>query len=181
MAGWTEEDFISRLGVLSEERYTYELLRKVEMWHGNSCGGLIAELAERVRARLFDLSSFMKEVKQKWRSVGAAYRKILFGAGEAKVGGVKPDGREVSRRGFTQEEIEAVWKAGGKLTMAQVLRCRVTYFTEGIAIGGRGFLSSWGEATEEGRRGTAKSVGGAELGGLMFLGLRKENAIRAPG
>ena len=96
------------------------------------------------------------------------------------VGSPRTGGR-VCGPASTQEEIEAVWKAGGKLTLAQVLRCRVTYFTEGIALGGRGFLSSWGEGTEEGRRGTAKSVGGADLGSLMFLGPRKENAVQAPG
>lgn len=78
------------------------------------------------------------------------YRKLLFGAGAEEIGGVTPNGRTRSLRGFTQEEIEAVLKAGGKLTLAQVLRCRVTYFTEGIALGGRGFLGSWGEGTEEG-------------------------------
>ena len=272
LAGWTEEDFIARLGVLSEEKYTRELLGNVKMWRGNSCEHLVTELAGRVRNRLFDLSSFMKEVKQKfsawfnlahdrtgtlwedrfrsvlvegtggysadglggllavaayidlnpvragivddpkdyrwcsyaaavvgdaaarrgiaacsgaakkatWRSVGAGYRKLLFGAGAEEIGGVTPDGEARPRRGFTQKEIEAVWEAGGRLTLAQVLRCRVTYFTEGIALGGRGFLSSWGEG-KDGARGTAKSVGGADLGGLMFLGLRKEDAIRAPG
>ncbi|MFT5853887.1 MAG: putative transposase, partial [Verrucomicrobiales bacterium] len=66
LAGWTEEDFISRLGVLSEEKYTHELLGNVKMWQGNGCERLVTELAGRVRNRLFDLSSFMKEVKQKF-------------------------------------------------------------------------------------------------------------------
>ena len=273
LAGWTEEDFIARLGVLSEERYTHELLRKVEMWRGNGCRVLISELAGRVRNRLFDLSAFMKEVKQKfsawfnltrgrtgtlwedrfrsvlvegtggysadglggllavaayidlnpvragivddpkdyrwcsyaaavvgnvaarrgigvccgaakkagWRSVGAGYRKLLFGAGAEEIGGATGDGkRQRSRRGFTQSEIEAVWKAGGKLTLAQVLRCRVAYFTEGLALGGKGFLNSWGEGNGQ-ARGTPKTVGGADLGGLMFAGPLKEDAIRAPG
>ncbi len=272
LAGWTEEDFIARLGVLSEERYTHELLRNVEMWRGNGCENLISELAGRVRNRLFDLSAFMKEVKQKfsawfnltrgrtgtlwedrfrsvlvegtggysadglsglmavaayidlnpvragivddpkdyrwcsyaaavagdgaarrgiaacsgaakkavWRSIAASYRKVLFGAGGEELGGVTSDGETRSRRGFTQEEIEAVWKAGGKLTLAQVLRCRVAYFTEGVALGGRSFLNSWGEGNEQ-VRGRAKTVGGVDLGGLMFFGPRKEDPIRAPG
>jgi hypothetical protein len=118
--------------------------------------------------------------KATWRSVGAGYRKLLFGAGAEEIGGVTPDGKTRSRGGFTQKEIEAVWKAGGKLTLAQVLRCRVTYFTEGIALGGQQFLRSWGEGNDTLRR-TAKSVGGADLGGLMFLGSKKEDAIQAPG
>jgi hypothetical protein len=74
--------------------------------------------------------------REGWRSMGAAYRKVLFGAGGERVGGVTADGSTVSLRGFTQAEIEAVWIAGGKLTLAEVLRCRVGYFTEGLAIGG---------------------------------------------
>ena len=274
LAGWAEEDFIARLGVLSEERYTAELLRKVEMWRGNGCEVLITELAARVRGRLFDLSSFMKEVKQKfsawfnlsrgrtgtlwedrfrsvlveggggrsagglsgllavaayidlnpvragivddpkeyrwcsyaaavageaaarrglavccgfgrkssWRPVGAAYRKILFGAGEQRVGGVTPDGRTPSRRGFTQAEIEAVWKAGGKLSLAQVLRCRIKYFTEGLALGSKEFLASYRAVQQgSGGRGSAREVEGADLGGLMVFGARKQDSIRAPG
>ncbi|MFT5412688.1 MAG: hypothetical protein ACI8XO_004646, partial [Verrucomicrobiales bacterium] len=118
--------------------------------------------------------------KATWRSVGAGYRKLLFGAGAEEIGGVTPDGETRSQRGFTQKEIEAVWKAGGKLTLAQVLRCRVTYFTEGIALGGQQFLRSWGEGSDSIRR-TAKSVGGADLDGLMYLGSKNEHAIQAPG
>ena len=66
LEGWTEEDFIARLGVLSEEKYTHQLLGNVKMWRGNGCEHLVTELAGRVRNRLFDLSSFMKEVKQKF-------------------------------------------------------------------------------------------------------------------
>ncbi len=274
LAGWTEEDFIARLGILSEERYTDGLLRKVEMWRRNGCKELIAELAGKVRTRLFDLSSFMKEVKQKfsawfnlsrgrtgtlwedrfrsvlvegtggssaaglggllavaayidlnpvraglvddpkdyrwcsyaaavagdaaarrgtraccgggrrasWRSLGASYRKILFGAGEEKIGGSTPDGATPSRRGFTQAEIEAVWEAGGKLPLAQVLRCRVKYFTDGLAIGSRAFLESYAEgAKDAGGRGLARGLEGADLGGLMVFDRRKGVGIRAPG
>ena len=271
LAGWVEEDFIARLGVLAGENYTQRLLGDVKMWRGNGCEHLVAELAGRVRARLYDLSSFMKEVKQKfsawfnltrgrkgtlwedrfrsvlvqgtggysadglsgllavaayidlnpvragivddpkqyrwcsyaaavagdkvarrgigdcagrgrresWRSVGAAYRKVLFGAGGERVGGVTADGSTVSRRGFTQAEIEAVWQAGGKLTLAEVLRCRVGYFTEGLAIGGRMFLSSYSDRRKG--SGSVREIRGGEFGGLMFFGSRMADGIRAPG
>ncbi len=131
-------------------------------------------------ARLGIAVCFGAAKKATWRSVGAGYRKIIYARGEENIGGVTPDGRTPSKRGFTQAEIEAVWKAGGKLTLAQVLRCRVAYFTEGIAVGGESFLNSWG-AGDDTRRRIAKSVSGADLGGLMFLGSKNENAIRAPG
>ena len=241
------------------------------MWRGNSCDHLVTELAERVRGRLFDLSSFMKEVKQKfsawfnltrgrkgtlweerfrsvlvegtggwskdglsgllavaayidlnpvragivddpkeyrwcgyaaavagnkasrlgvatcsgkaksagWRSVGAAYRKVLYAAGEARDGGGTPDGSTVGRRGFTQAEIEAVWKAGGKLSLGTVLRCRVSYFTQGLVIGRRRFVEDFGAGAEG--RAMSKEIEGADLGGLRFFGAKGGEGIRAPG
>ncbi|MFT4546541.1 MAG: putative transposase [Verrucomicrobiales bacterium] len=269
--GWTEEDFVTRLSVLGHEAYTRQQLGSVKMWRGNGCEHLVTELVGRVRNRLFDLSSFMKEVKQKfsawfnltrgrkgtlweerfrsvlvegtggwskdglsgllavaayidlnpvragivddpkdyrwcgyaaavagskasrsglatcngrarsagWRSVGAAYRKVLYAAGEEEVGGVTPDGRTPSKRGFTQAEIEAVWEAGGKLSLATVLRCRVSYFTEGLAIGRRRFVNEIG-AGEVGRA-TSEEVRGADFGGLRFFSTRGGDGIRAPG
>ncbi len=270
LAGWTEEDFILQLGILAEESYTSEQLKKVEMWRRNGCSNLVTELAGRVRSRLFDLSSFMKEVKQKfsawfnlthgrtgtlweerfrsvlvegtggssagglsglltvaayidlnpvraglvddpkdyrwcsyaaavagkkgsrcglarcvgmaqretWRRVGAAYRKILFAAGEQEVGS-ELGGR--GRRGFSQAEIEAVWRVGGELSPATVLRCRVAYFTEGIALGTKSFLSSFGDRVG-GRASAEHEIGGAGLVGLRVIGrrMKRSQAIRAP-
>jgi putative transposase len=65
-----------------------------------------------------------------WRDVGPRYRKILFGIGE----------ETTSRAGFSREEIAKVWAAGGKLTLAQLLRCRVRYFSDGLAIGSETFI-----------------------------------------
>ena len=271
LEGWGEEDFISRLSVLGDEAYTRQLLGNVKMWRENGCGHLVTELAERVRGRLFDLSSFMKEVKQKfsawfnltrgrkgalweerfrsvlvegtggwskdglsglmavaayidlnpvraglvddpkdyrwcgyaaavaghkasrsglatcsgkaksagWRSVGAAYRKVIYAAGEERVGGRTPDGSTARRRGFTQAEIEAVWKAGGKLSLGTVLRCRVSYFTQGLAIGRRRFVEDFGSGAEG--RAASKKFKGANLGGLRFFGVGGGEGIRAPG
>ena len=100
-----------------------------------------------------------------------------FAAGAEKVAGEAAAGR----RGFTQAQIEAVWRAGGKLSLAQVLRCRVNYFTESLALGGAGFLASCSEAL--GYRRVAGKIAGVDFGGLMFLGKSRNprDAIRAPG
>ena len=65
LRGWTEIDYIDRLSLLGDEAYTRQLLGNVEMWRRSGCDHLVAELAGRVRERLFDLSSFMKEVYQR--------------------------------------------------------------------------------------------------------------------
>ena len=45
------------------------------------------------------------------------------------------EGELEGRAGFTQREIEALSVAGGKLSLAEALRCRVRYFTAGAVLG----------------------------------------------
>ena len=65
LEGWTEEDFIARLSVLEDEMSTRLTLGDVEMFRRNGHAAGVTEIASRVRARLFDLSVFMKELKQR--------------------------------------------------------------------------------------------------------------------
>jgi len=222
--GWTEDDFIARLSVLEDELSTRLTLGDVEMFRRNGHAAGVAEIAARVRERLFDLSVFMKELKQRmtlaynygharsgtlwegrfkcalveggdalravaayidlnpvraglterpedyrwcsyaaalggmqlartglvtaispgkqlsWMKAAGRYRNYLFGVGREVKGATTPDGAVKSKGGFTQREIEAVLAAGGKLTLAQALRCRVRYFTDGVVLGSLGFV-----------------------------------------
>jgi hypothetical protein len=45
-----------------------------------------------------------------------------------------------SRTGFSKERVEAVLRSGGKLSRAELLRCRVRWFSDGVAIGSKGFV-----------------------------------------
>ena len=65
LAGWTEEDFIKRLAVFKDEMSTRLTLGDVEMFRRNGHARGVSEIAARVRERLFDLSVFMKELKQR--------------------------------------------------------------------------------------------------------------------
>ena len=67
----------------------------------------------------------------------ALYRSYLYESGQARSAGT--DGTK-ARRGFTAEEIAKVRAEGGKLTLNQVLLCRVRYFSAGAAIGSRAFV-----------------------------------------
>jgi putative transposase len=78
----------------------------------------------------------MKDEKKEWRLGLAEYRKLLFGVGDETM---------TKRGGFTQAEAEAVLAAGGKLTTAQLLRCRVRHFSDGLVIGSRAFVDGWFE------------------------------------
>lgn len=44
------------------------------------------------------------------------------------------------RKGFSKQRVEAVLKAGGKLSRAELLRCQVRWFSDGVAIGSKTFV-----------------------------------------
>ena len=269
LEGWTEEDLIGRLSVFADEFSTRMTLGEVEMFRRNGHAEGISEIAGRVRERLFDLSVFMKELKQRmtlaynarhgrsgtlwegrfkctrieggdalravaayidlnpvraglaarpedyrWCSYAAAvggmrlarsglvraispdkrlswaraaerYREYLFGVGTEVVGGRTAHGAVRSRGGFKQKEIKAVWDAGGKLSLAQVLRCRIRYFTDGAVLGSEAFVEEFFEGQRElfGARRTsgARRMRGAEWGGLRVLRGLKDHAVVPPG
>ncbi len=248
LAGWTEDDFIDRLGVLKDEMSTRLMLGDVEMFRRNGHKQGVTEIAQRVRARLFDLSAFMKEFKQKltlaynfahgrtgtlwegrfrcvrvedgealravaayidlnpiragladepegyrwcsyaaavggmklaraglvdaispgrkltWAKAADAYRELLYAKGREVSGGVTPGGRVPSKGGFGQREIEAVLAAGGKLSLAEALRCRVRYFTEGAVLGSQGFIDEFFKA-QRSQFGSKRKSGGRKMKG----------------
>ena len=269
LAGWTEDDLIGRLSVFRDEMSTRLTLGDVEMFRRNGHAEGVAEIAERVRGRLYDLSVFMKELKQRmtlaynqthgrkgtlwegrfkcalveggdalravaayidlnpvraglaerpeeyrwcsyaaavagvrqarsglvaaispgkkvsWAKAAAHYREYLFGVGREVEGGKTPGAVAKSRGGFTQREIEAVWAAGGKLTLAQALRCRVRYFTDGLVLGSQSFVDEFFES-QRGAFGAKRQDGGrrmkgAEWGGLRVLRELKDRVVTAPG
>ena len=88
-------------------------------------------------------------------------------------GGATPDGYVKSQGGYTQREIEAVCAAGGKLSLAAVLRCRVRYFTDGVVLGSQAFLDEFFESRRskfgEARKSGARRMKGASWGTLRVL------------
>lgn len=74
-----------------------------------------------------------------WRSIAGRYRLILFEDGEEVV---KSDGRvsKVVRKGMSHEAVEAEKEREGRLSRAEVLRCKTRYFIDGGVIGGKEFV-----------------------------------------
>lgn len=72
-----------------------------------------------------------------WRRAAKRYRVLLYTAGEERHAVY---GGRVVRPGIETSEVEKVIESGGRLTIQQVLRCRVRYFTDGVAIGGKAFV-----------------------------------------
>lgn len=83
-----------------------------------------------------------------WKAAGAAeaYRKLLH-----------VDGREVRdaqnekvvRRGVSVEKARAVLAEGGKLNVAELLKLRVRYFTDGVILGSQAFVEEVFRAQRE--------------------------------
>ncbi|MFT4637742.1 MAG: putative transposase [Verrucomicrobiales bacterium] len=122
-------------------------------------------------ARSGIVSAVSYEKKITWKQALERYRKFMYGVGQEVKGGATPDGYEKSKGGFSQREIEAVWAEGGKLTLAQALRCRVRYFTDGVVLGSQTFVDEFFER-QRGMFGERRSSGGRRMKGAQWGDLR---------
>ena len=68
--------------------------------------------------------------RRKWEGILEGYRVWMFGQADE----IKGHG------GITPEIVDAVVRSKGKLPLTEYLRCRVRYFTDGLAIGSRSFV-----------------------------------------
>ncbi len=98
------------------------------------------------------------------RAEARGYRKLLYG-----------EAARTRRGGGAVVELEKAWaveREGGKLALAQLLRCRVRYLTDGAVIGGKTWMEDWLRTNPEtyGKRKTPPRVmRGGVWGGLCSL------------
>ena len=85
------------------------------------------------------------------------------------------EGARTRRGGGAVLELEKAWAVeseGGKLSLAQLLRCRVRYLTDGAVIGGKAWMETWLRANAEtyGKRKTPpRPMRGGVWDGLCSL------------
>ena len=91
-----------------------------------------------------------------WSDAATRYREWLFLQGEQK--GMSVEGRPV-RAGFSYEAVQQVLDRKGRLSLGEVLRCRVRYFTDGAIFGTREFVEAAFQRHH--RKFSAKRVTGA--------------------
>lgn len=116
-----------------------------------------------------------------WSVVSGEYRQLMYMKGEER--GLAEDGTSV-RPGFSQEEVESVVEAKGKLPMTTALRCRVRYMTDGVVLGSRVFV----EGAFQRHRGYfslkrldgARMMRGAQWGGLFTVRDLRKSVITVP-
>ena len=113
------------------------------------------------------------------KAIMPEYRLLLFGRGEET--GLDEDGQAL-RRGFKPEEVDAVLAAKGRLDHWQMLRCRVRYFADGLALGTKTFVNEVFAARRDhfGPKRTtgARALRGVEANGLCAL---RDLRVRAVG
>jgi REP element-mobilizing transposase RayT len=83
------------------------------------------------------------------------YRRLLFTWGQAGRAGGK----------ISREEAQKVLSKGGRLPVAEVLRCKVRYFTDGAVLGSRGWVEAI-FAEKRGRFGPNRKDGARRMRGL---------------
>jgi REP element-mobilizing transposase RayT len=109
-----------------------------------------------------------------WEEVSRAYRKLLY---------IRGKGTE-KRPGFVAEEVKKVLKAGGKLSVGEALRCRVRYFSDGVALGSREYVNGVFEKHRERfgakRKDGARALRHGEWGGLCALRDLRLSVVTVP-
>ena len=100
-----------------------------------------------------------------WKVQMAEYRKYLYGTAWHP--------NQAQKRALSPKEIAKVMKARGKLSVAQALRVRVRYFSDGAVIGTRQFVEDyWRKYLKKPgskRQSGARKMKGAEWGELRVL------------
>ncbi|MFV0338865.1 MAG: chemotaxis protein CheW, partial [Chthoniobacterales bacterium] len=134
-------------------------------------------LARKGLCRLLDQTSYGTNRTVNWKGVSRRYRCLLFEHGEERSYD-EGDVRE-KRHGIAAGKVEEVIASGGKLSIAEALRCRVRYFCDGAVLGRKAFVEGvfktnrdrFGPKRKTGARGMRR----ANWGDLRTLrDLRKE-------
>ena len=104
-----------------------------------------------------------------WKMAGAEYRQMLFV--KSGVAG-RSDKKELDR-----ETIKQAIAEGGELGLAEVLRLRIRYFSDGVALGSKEFVNSvhaefrdhFGKARQSGARQLQAGKALSELSAMRNL------------
>jgi hypothetical protein len=102
------------------------------------------------------------------------YRRNLYVAGAES--GLTETGRP-KRKGFPAKKVAEVEAADGQLSLPELLRCHVRYFTQGKVIGSRAFVEKVFEAHKE-TGGLKRLIGPRELKGGNWDGLMGMSDVR---
>jgi putative transposase len=132
--------------------------------YGEAVGG-----SRQAREGLLGVMRSLGGDERVWGQVSHKYRRMLYVRGQ----------KTQKRAGLREEEVEKVLSEGGKLSLAEALRCRVRYFSDGLVLGSKEFVENVFERYrgEFGlkRKSGARGMRWGEWGGLCTMrDLREE-------
>jgi putative transposase len=106
-----------------------------------------------------------------WSAVRDGYRRLLYLEGRERPGD-EPGGSR-GRRGIAAAEVEAVVEGGARLSLPEVLRRKVRYFSDGAVLGSAAFVEQAFESLQSrGRIGPRRETGARRLRGADWGELR---------
>jgi len=135
--------------------------------YGEAVAGKIS--ARTGLATILQRTSFGKNRRVTWQVTAPRYRVLLYGNGEERDADAQSG--SIGRTGMKRAEVEKVLARGGELSVSEILRCKVRYFTHGAAIGRAEFLQEVFEDNRE-RFGAKRSSGGRRMRGSDWGGLQ---------
>lgn len=110
-----------------------------------------------------------------WGQVSHKYRRLLYMRGQ----------RTQRKSGFSPEKVAEELNKGGKLSRSEALRCRVRYFTDGVALGSREFVDGvFSQHRDEfglKRKSGARAMRHGQWGGLCTMRDLRLGAVTVPG
>ena len=124
-------------------------------------------IAGRKRAKAglqFIVTALRKGQEESTRRSLESYREYLYLEGDVRRETGGEDGRPIGGA-LSQQDVESVLKAKGKLPVAAYLRCRVRYFCDGAVFGGREFVEGIFKAYRK-RFGLKRQSGARVMRGL---------------
>ena len=109
----------------------------------------------------------------KWGGASRSWRCYLFGIPDSEAGREEEKAKGgqavIFRRRISRAKALGVLQDGGKLPLADYLRCRVRSFSDGVAVGGGEFVESVFQASR-GQFGPKRKTGARPLRGLEMPG-----------
>ncbi len=100
--------------------------------YGEACGG-----SDSARRGILAIPAYGQRGRSlSWSEAAAAYRCCLYTRGGER----RDESGALQRAGMAPEELRAVLDQGGRMPLADLLRCRVRYLRDGLAFGSRAFV-----------------------------------------
>ena len=108
------------------------------------------------------------DFEEKWPETAATYRLWLYHEGEERE--IPEEGKVNRKKGFSQAEVEAEEAREGKMPVAEAIRHRVRYLTDGAVLGSARFVNEVFERNR-GKFGKTRESGAREMREANWEGL----------